>query len=386
MTKLTAKRRHAAYPSMLKRMENVGFGEALLNFADWHRSEGNKEFSITSSVLQVSMLGRYLDHVGKTIRDVDETLMTNYLNARGEGHPCFAKTPGGKTYRSGPSTRRCAALEARSFLKFCYKRKYIPSYKLGEYELPKAAQGGRRMATAEEIGLIMQSIVWKNKPENQTCVRHRNLIAQKFYTTCHLAIVGLASDTGMRSGEIFNLTLDDYNREDLSVFVRGQVKFTKLGSKTGENRTLPITKYTADLIDAWLKVRNTDQFWIDKSTSENWKPELKWSANRRPAIFLTEGGTRINVQTWSGQFKNYRLLAKVEDVVFHQIRHFAITQAAKTSLLAAQHLAGHRSSKTTERYAHSDADFERHVHTVANAMGQVMEKFTGKKKRVSCLR
>jgi integrase len=84
-----------------------------------------------------------------------------------------------------------------------------------------------------------------------------------------LAIL-LLFTTGMRRGELLNLTIGDYDRRESTLHIR-QTKFYK-------SRLLPINRGIADEIDHYLRTRNQRKLSVSPDTALIWNPS--WGGGR----------------------------------------------------------------------------------------------------------
>jgi len=150
-------------------------------------------------------------------------------------------------------------------------------------------------------------------------------------------------ETAARIGEMLALTVEDYQPE------LGQIVIRK--SKGDEPRIVPISPTWIEAVDSYLKVR-------PKVESE--------------VLFISEYGTPIIVNEFGKRFRGYLKYAGLSGFSLHGLRHYAITQLAKTDVWAASIIAGHKDLTVTRGYLHGDPDHVRSVHTLANPLGRIM--------------
>jgi integrase len=140
------------------------------------------------------------------------------------------------------------------------------------------------------------------------------------------AIIVLAARTGMRPAEILRLVLGDYQPDMGRIVIRV--------AKDREPRYVPIYSDVCQALDAWLKERPKDALCDNIFVSDRFLPML--------------------VNTWSKEFRRYAVKAGMPGVTPRSLRHYAITEMAKTNLLAGAAAAGHTSLSTTRGYLHND--------------------------------
>lgn len=137
-------------------------------------------------------------------------------------------------------------------------------------------------------------------------------------------MVLLALNTGMRRGELFNLTWDNVDLKQRSLTITGE------GAKSGKTRHIPLNDEAFSILVAW---RN--------------QTESKTLVFPSPAT-----GERFDniKKSWAGLIK----LSKVEEFRFHDLRHtFASKLVMKgVDLNTVRELLGHASIDMTLRYAH----------------------------------
>ena len=133
-------------------------------------------------------------------------------------------------------------------------------------------------------------------------------------------IVRLAINTGMRRNEVMSLTWGDLQNGE--IIIRGEV------SKSGRTRRLPINDKLREALGHWAVASYPDD--QDPSPEDRVFP------------------VRSFRKAWSRLRKD----AKLEHIVFHQLRHhFASTLVLKnTAISVVMDLMGHTDITTTQRY------------------------------------
>jgi integrase len=83
---------------------------------------------------------------------------------------------------------------------------------------------------------------------------------------------------------------------------------------------------------------------------------------RQPLLFISRTGLPLSVTAYGAQFRHYADFAGVTGWSLHGLRHYALSQIARTDVLAAQQIAGHTSLVVTQGYLHTSADQVRAAH------------------------
>lgn len=139
-------------------------------------------------------------------------------------------------------------------------------------------------------------------------------------------IVVLALSTGMRQGEIMNLTWKDVNFRD------GRI--TLLDTKNGDIRAIPITGMALELLKQRAKVRRLDTQLVfpDKT-------------GKAPAKFR---------DAWLAALDR----AEIDNFRFHDLRHTAASYLAMSGATLAEiaEILGHKTLAMVKRYSHFSTD------------------------------
>lgn len=139
-----------------------------------------------------------------------------------------------------------------------------------------------------------------------------------------MPMVLLSLNTGMRRGELFDLTWNDIDWENKALVVAGSI------SKSGRSRHIPLNKESMKTIEKWKSSCTVDQ----------------------ERVFENEAGQRFGqVKTaWGGLLRS----AGIMNFRWHDMRHDFASKLvmAGVDLNTVRELLGHSDYKMTLRYAH----------------------------------
>lgn len=141
-------------------------------------------------------------------------------------------------------------------------------------------------------------------------------------------IVIFALNTGMRQGEILNLTWKDVD------FFRNVVVVYQ--GKTSQKKTIPLIPTILEILKEKAKIRY-------------FKNNL---------VFPSQNGTMITSSNLGRAFRFALKKAKIDDFRFHDLRHTFATRLvqAGVDLYIIQKLLGHRDPRMVQRYAHHSTE------------------------------
>ena len=224
-------------------------------------------------------------------------------------------------------TVRDAATVIKTFLKWCYRERYIDWERLYKYEIPKADDPSVTMADENGPRLMMQTIDDYWDITKHPDIKYWPEVSHEFFRLRMRALMSIQISTGMRISETLNLCLSDYDK------TRGLLKATH--TKTGAIRDVPVSPDLAKALAEWLKVRPK------KSTTDY--------------LIVTETGTRLTVRACTRQYQRYLSFARgcgmeLPRLTMHSWRHFALNAVATQNPEHARVLAGHKRLSTTQRY------------------------------------
>lgn len=138
-------------------------------------------------------------------------------------------------------------------------------------------------------------------------------------------ILIIALNTGMRRGEMLNLTWDRIDLQQRIIQV--------INTKSGRNRAIPINSNLLKLLN-----------------------ELKM--NRKNGYLFHNPRTGCPYRTVQRSFKNACRRAKIEGLRFHDLRHTFASRLIElgVDIVRVKELLGHSTVKVTERYTHSSSE------------------------------
>ncbi len=255
------------------------------------------------------------------------------------------------------------ALCAKVFLKWCQRNDVIDRSLLTDYEIRSAPKTHKYMPTEEDMRTLLTAIFDYWNPVKNSDAKFHTLARRNFHRDRNYAVVLMLLDTACRIGEVLSLKLDDYQA--------GQRQITVTESKGREPRSIPLSEECVEAVGEWMKVRKRLLANVPAEEDEKW-------------LFLSEYGGKVEEGRFLKTLKKFTRYAGLSDnITLHSLRRYSINKLAKTNLLAAQAIAGHKDTKTTLIYTKIDPDFVRDVHAEVGVIGGIVErKETVKKKRL----
>jgi integrase/recombinase XerD len=222
------------------------------------------------------------------------------------------RKPNGKPYSSGNLKNRIKAL--KSFFRFLYRRRYLLHDSAASVDYPRSERRlPRVILTREEAKKILEA------PDTKTPTGLRDrAILETFYAT------------GIRAGELSNLTPDDVDTEE-------RVLRIVLG-KGRRDRRGPLTRAAAEALDLYLA-----------------KARAKLVRRERRFLFLQNRGSRMDNGTLNRIVRQWAAAAGIKKrVTCHSFRHSVATHLlrGRADIRHIQALLGHASLATTQRYTH----------------------------------
>ncbi|MCL6480461.1 MAG: tyrosine recombinase XerC [Firmicutes bacterium] len=235
--------------------------------------------------------------------------------------------------------RKLAAL--RSFFRFCVREGWLPQNPARLVATPKLPKRIPAVLSAEQINAFLDSLLQMeaagDSPDEAGARRHRpgaDAEESRLLVRRDRAILELLYAAGLRVSELVGLNVEDVDRNDQMLRVRG---------KGRKERVVPFGTKALQALERYWPVR----------------AELLRKARRsgeEKAVFLNYQGRRLTTRSVGRIVKKYaRLVNQNWDLHPHALRHAFATHllADGADLRAIQELLGHRSLSTTQKYTHA---------------------------------
>ncbi len=155
------------------------------------------------------------------------------------------------------------------------------------------------------------------------------------------ALLELLYASGLRVSELTGLNLEDMERKEKMLRVRG---------KGNKERIVPYGTKAQEALDKYWPLR--EQLLLQTSG----RGGMRRAAPRTNAVFLNYTGRRLTQRSVGRIVKKYVKLANINwDLHPHSLRHAFATHllADGADLRAIQELLGHQSLSTTQKYTHA---------------------------------
>ena len=262
----------------------------------------------------------------------------------------FARTPSAKTGRKRlRGTVRDAAVVIKTFLKWCYRHRYIDAERLYGYVVPKAKKPHVTMATSDQLNAVMGLVDEYWDITLHPAIKFWPERSHRFFRLRMKVILAIAMSTGLRLGETLGLRLVHYDKQKKLLYA--------VDTKTGDNRDVPVGPDLAKALRDWLEVR----------------------PGNSPTDYLvvTETGTQLATRACTRQYQRYLEFGRSRGVelprlTMHSWRHVAINAMAQKNPEHARRMAGRSSLATTLRYLHTTSEDVRATHDQADPLAGIL--------------
>lgn len=175
----------------------------------------------------------------------------------------------------------------------------------------------------------------------------------------HEMIYRLAIGLGIRQSELLGLRWRDIDWAKRTLRIAGQLQRMKgkglVWRATTKGKRTRVVALSDDLIAGLARLLNRQQ---------EERPFYALQGRDQGLVFLSTKGTPVEHSELRRQFKRHLRRAGLPDnVVFHDTRHTFVTDALNSgaSTKAVADIVGHRSTRMTEQYSHSDDDTRRAI-------------------------
>ncbi len=257
---------------------------------------------------QEPQLNWWKDNIGAyTLADITPALIVEYRDK------LYSTPKTNKEARSPATVNRYLAALSHALSIACNEWGWIENSPMGKVSKLKEPRGRVRFLSEDERKAILETTQKSKHPY--------------LYT-----MVVMALSTGMRQGEIHNLTWDCVDMQKKTIILHD--------TKNGERRVVHIAGYVETLLRDLKKVPRIDTNWLFPST----KPQK--GKPFQPPVYKPMHFRK----TWERAL----LDAKIEDFHFHDLRHSAASYLAMNgaSLAEIAEVLGHKTLQMVKRYAH----------------------------------
>ncbi|MBZ5642712.1 MAG: tyrosine recombinase XerC [Acidobacteriia bacterium] len=227
--------------------------------------------------------------------------------------------------------RKLAAI--RSFFKFAVREGMVPRNPARLVATPKLPKRIPSVMSAEDLNTFLDGVVAAPPPESSR-KRPESAEQNRLLVKRDRAILELLYASGLRVSELTGLNLQDMDRKELMLRVRG---------KGNKERIVPYGSKAEQAMQAYDPVRDSILL------------RAKGRGDLR-AVFLNHFGTRLTQRSVARILKKYARLFNINwDLHPHSLRHAFATHLLTdgADLRAIQELLGHSSLSTTQRYTHA---------------------------------
>ena len=303
----------------------AAIGVALRTYLDHLAVErGLAANTLSSYRRDLRRYAAFLDESGLTdLEAVTEATVSAFLVRLREGdadHPSLSATSAGRT-----------VVAVRGFHKFCVADGLATADPAAGVRPPAPA---RRLPKALPLADVEAILEAAGAAGTTLALRDR-------------ALLEVLYGTGARISEAVGLDVDDVDRVDATVLLRG---------KGGKDRLVPIGSFALEAVDAYL-IRA--------------RPGLAavGTSERAGALFLNARGGRLSRQSaWAVLVKTAERAGVTRDVSPHTLRHSFATHLLEggADVRVVQELLGHASVTTTQIYTLVTVDNLREVFAAAH--------------------
>ena len=223
------------------------------------------------------------------------------------------------------STLRREAMEMDGLFGVAVRERLIKRNPLADYKMVPKVKAYVPCPTPAQFDALLAAPKIHYRPSVTSGMAHLTRRKLNYLCPRDVAAIAVTGRAAMRTAEVFNLRLSDYQPSENRMVVRK--------AKDHEWRFVPIYDDVINAVNSYLKVR---------------------PASDNDLLFINDRGDKITVDWWSKHFKAFARIAGCPEVTPRGLRHYGLTAMAKVNLLAAQAAGGHTSPVTTKGYLHND--------------------------------
>src|SRR6202047_3320812 len=315
-------------------------------------------------------IGKYLQYLQSVRNSSPHTILNYghdleqfiaYLSPPGEQPPALPKITHliirefvGHLHEQGLEkssiARKLAAL--RSFFKYCVREAMIKENPARLVPTPKLPKRIPSVLSAEDMSEFLEGLAGTGlaatggrpparKADDGSARGKKVAGGDGLFLRRDRALLELLYAAGLRVSELTGLNLEDIERKEQMLRVRG---------KGNKERIVPYGTKAQEALDKYWPLR--EQLLQQTSGSGG----VRRAAPRTNAVFLNYAGRRLTQRSVGRIVKKYVKLANVNwDLHPHSLRDAFATQvlADGADLRAIQELLGHQSLSTTQKYTHA---------------------------------
>ena len=318
-------------------IDSPTWGEAFRDFR-LHLQATKAHKTVLFYDVHVKQLIRWADNEGIAFDTFGKRHLDRYL--------------AGRSATVSRATMRHDAVSAKSFYRWCARNELILRSPLAEYEIHAAPKAAKYMPTDADMQALPKAVFDYWNPEKNPSMKHIPHSRRLMHRDRNYALLLMLLDSAARIGEILSLKVEDYRAKERQILIRE--------SKGKEPRTLPLSPSGVEAVTVWLRMRAKLMSGVPAAQDEGW-------------LFLSEYGTRMDESRFLKALKGILRWAGMSDsITLHSLRRYSLNKLAKTNLLAAQTIAGHKDARTTLIYTKLDPDFIRDVHSQVGVVDAIL--------------
>lgn len=270
-------------------------------------------------------LRRYLDHLTLIGRETPDEV----TEADVHGFVAALRTGDDDHGPLGPASVARHVVTVRGLHRFWLREQLVPVDVTAEVRPPRPDQRLPKALPLDQVEAILEAA---GAPGTTLARRDR-------------ALLEILYGTGARISEAVGIDIDDLDREEGALLLRG---------KGGKQRIVPVGSFALTAIEAYLTTA---------------RPALTSSTVSTAALFLNARGGRLSRQSaWTVLTRTARIAGIGVDVSPHTLRHSFATHLLDggADVRVVQELLGHASVTTTQIYTLVTVDRLREVYATAH--------------------